>query len=130
MVYGEECATIFSTGVRTMPEWCVDNLASLPTVRCNVYSYQDIQNVYGDFIGAYLLDDASIFGKSERSPVLGEVHCIGTEPELLECSHKNIGYHYCISTSPDFAISCYGIYISPSFINMLTFTYIRQEDKL
>ena len=114
MVYGVEYAIVFGTGVRTMPEWYVDNLASLPTVRCNVYSYQDIQNVYGDFIGAYLIDDVSIFGKSERSPVLGGVHCIGTEPELLECSHLSIGYHHCISTSPDIAISCYGIYPHPS----------------
>ena len=67
------------------------------------------------FIGAYILrDDIERFGNSDRDEVIGEVHCIGTEPELLECSHDSIGYHYCSSyyfvyNEPDIVISCYGM---------------------
>ena len=62
-------------------------------------------------VGAYLLEDASIFGMSDLNPLLGEVHCVGTEPELFECSHTSIGSHSCglnQSFVPDLAISCYG----------------------
>ena len=58
-----------------------------------------------------MVDDASVFGVSERDPVAGEVHCLGTEPELLECSHGTLGQHYCglhLNYIPDIAISCYG----------------------
>ena len=57
------------------------------------------------------MEDARIFGDSERDAVIGEVHCIGTEQELLECSHASIGDHFCgrfLSPIPDIAISCYG----------------------
>ena len=43
--------------------------------------------------------------------VIGEVHCIGTEPELLECSHASVGHHRCgggLSIDHDVIISCYG----------------------
>ena len=59
-----------------------------------------------------MVDDASAFGISERNPLFGEVHCIGTEPELFECSHSFIGWHACGSqwdSVPDIAISCYGM---------------------
>ena len=58
------------------------------------------------------MNDASIFGDSERDAVIGEIDCIGTEQELLECSHASIGFHYCErfrSPVPDIAISCYGM---------------------
>ena len=55
---------------------------------------------------------ARMFGVSERAPLLGEVHCIGTEAELLECSHSSIGRHLCgITLIPpvrDIVISCFG----------------------
>ena len=56
-----------------------------------------------------------MFGTSESPPLLGEVHCIGTEPEILECSHSSIGYHYCGRDNipvPDIIISCYGKFFS------------------
>ena len=55
------------------------------------------------------MNNASVFGDSERDAVIGEVNCIGTEQELFECSHSNIGYHRCRrlpSPVPDIAISC------------------------
>ena len=58
-----------------------------------------------------MVDNASVFGVSERNPVVGEVHCLGTEPELLECSHGTLGQHFCglhLNYIPDIAISCYG----------------------
>ena len=64
------------------------------------------------FIGAYILkDDIDRFGTGDRDKVIGEVHCIGTEPELLEYSHASIGFHYCSSfyNEPDIVISCYGM---------------------
>ena len=63
-------------------------------------------------IGAYVVDDASIFGVSDKNPLFGEVHCVGIEPDLFECSHSSIGFHYCgIHLDPisDIAISCYGM---------------------
>ena len=60
--------------------------------------------------------NASVFGESDRYAVLGAVHCIGTEPELLECSHSSLGQHLCGTnfyvsgfTLSDIAISCYGM---------------------
>ena len=58
-----------------------------------------------------MLNDASVFGVSDENPLLGEVHCVGTEPNLLECSHTSIGIHSCgrqLDPIPDIAISCYG----------------------
>ena len=65
-------------------------------------------------VGAYnIIANPWTFGISERSAVVGEVHCVGTEPELLECSHSSFGYHFCglygFFFSPDIAISCYGM---------------------
>ena len=54
----------------------------------------------------------TVFGVSERAPLLGEVHCVGNEQELLECSHTSIGRHSCGPLSglvPDIIISCYGM---------------------
>ena len=58
-----------------------------------------------------MVDDASVFGTSDRYPLFGKVHCIGTEPKLLECLHSGIGGHECGRDQdpvPDIAISCYG----------------------
>jgi hypothetical protein len=60
-------------------------------------------------VGAYVVDNATLFGESERNAVVGEVHCTGDEPDLLECSHTDIGRHFCGSQYnpvPDIAISC------------------------
>ena len=67
-------------------------------------------------VGAYTLkDDIERFGTSGKDAVIGEVHCIGTESGLLECSHSSIGFHYCSPyyldyDEPDIVISCYGMY--------------------
>ena len=61
------------------------------------------------------------FGASERDTVIGEVHCIGTELELLECSHDSIGIHRCggiTSTIPDLVISCFGKYLGSHLLNV------------
>ena len=64
---------------------------------------------------AYILEhDPQRYGASGRVAVVGEVHCVGTEPELLECSHASIGSHLCkgISRSdPDIIVSCLGIHM-------------------
>ncbi|CAI8055169.1 Scavenger receptor cysteine-rich domain superfamily protein, partial [Geodia barretti] len=59
--------------------------------------------------GAYILDYEDRFGTSNRSAVIGEVYCNGTEPELLECFHASIGTHRCYrgSIDTDIIISCY-----------------------
>ena len=38
---------------------------------------------------------ANMFGASSEHFVVGEIHCVGTETELLECSHDSIGHHRC-----------------------------------
>ena len=69
------------------------------------FHYKDAQIVEGEL--------ARMFGVSERAPLLGGVHCIGTETELLECSHTSIGRHSCgINVVPpirDIVISCVGM---------------------
>lgn len=67
--------------------------------------------------GAYVMK-ANMFESDSKLVVLGEVHCIGTETKLLECSHGSIGAHACglaasagyIPTEHafDVAISCSG----------------------
>ena len=63
-----------------------------------------------DVTEAYVVPNASVFGKSSRHAVVGEVHCLGIEPELLECSHTSLGQHICRDDFPftisDIAISC------------------------
>ena len=52
------------------------------------------------------MDDASIF---DRNPLVGEIHCIGTESGLFECSHSSIGAHNCghnLEPVPDIVIYC------------------------
>jgi c-mer proto-oncogene tyrosine kinase/anaplastic lymphoma kinase/receptor tyrosine kinase len=42
---------------------------------------------------------------------VGEVHCTGSETELLECSHNSIGHHFCgglTADADDVAIGCAG----------------------
>ena len=54
-----------------------------------------------------MLDHKTRFGTSDKEAVLGEVHCVGTEPNLLQCSHAR--NHNCQwrSPDPDIIISCY-----------------------
>ena len=67
------------------------------------------------YIGAYVVDDASVFGTSDENPLFGEVHCVGTEPNLFECSHSSVGFHQCgrhQTPVPDIAISCFGMLVN------------------
>ena len=63
-------------------------------------------------LGASVLS-ASVFGASTRLFVVGEVHCTGSETELLECSHNSIGDHLCgiADDADDVAIVC-GMFLS------------------
>ena len=58
---------------------------------------------------------ARIFDTENRLFVVGEVHCTGTEKELLECSHGSIGHHFCGGFTADadqVAIVC-GMFLCP-----------------
>ena len=47
---------------------------------------------------------------SKRPVLLDDVHCIGTENTLWECSHSTIGKHSCGENEPsNVAIQCQGI---------------------
>ena len=68
--------------------------------------------------GAYPVP-TNVFGPGSEHVVLGDVHCIGTESGLLECSHNSVGDHICglyafyygkSEHHFDVAISCYGKY--------------------
>ena len=54
--------------------------------------------------------DGNSFERSEKQMVIGGIHCVGTEPELLECNYHSIGSHYCPQSHmidyPDIVISC------------------------
>ena len=74
-------------------------------------------SIYGVII-LYVLGvsvlSASIFGASSRPFVVGEVHCTGTETEVLECSHNSIGDHFCGDSTDganEVAIAC-GMFLS------------------
>ena len=64
-------------------------------------------------LDAHILDYQKRFGSSENDAVVGEVHCVGTENELLECSHSSVGNHQCwyffYDDHPEIIISCYGM---------------------
>ena len=65
------------------------------------------------FKGAYVVEDPlpHVFGVSNRFPLFGEVRCVGSEPNIFECSHSSIGSHSCDHSNPavpDIIISCYG----------------------
>ena len=79
----------------------------------------NIRRTYGIYYshneGAYVVQDQlpHVYGMSDRVFLLGEVHCVGNEPELLECSHTSIGVHSCgrdaTSIPDDIIISCRGM---------------------
>ena len=53
---------------------------------------------------------SNIFGDGSRPFVVGEVHCTGTEAQVLECSHNGIGDHLCggsMEDVDDVAIVCH-----------------------
>ena len=57
----------------------------------------------------------NVFGPVSGRIVVGEIHCTGTETELLDCSHNSIGEHLCmppVDSEHDIgiAISCYGMH--------------------
>ncbi|CAI8006305.1 Deleted in malignant brain tumors 1 protein, partial [Geodia barretti] len=83
-------------------DWSLDN-ASLARVVCRALGFSQY--------GAYVIDHSpDKYGTSERNAVIGEVRCVGTEVELLECSHSSIGVHHCgyhNVTDPDIIISCF-----------------------
>ena len=113
MECGVESVMLSSTGVLTMPEWCAGSWGSLKRVRFHMFILTN-KHLLLLCTGAYVLDFKQRFGTSERSAVIGEVHCVGTEPELLKCSHASIGSHRCgINTDySDIIISCYGRWLS------------------
>ena len=114
---GAESATDSSIGVQTTPELCVISWGFLLKVRKLIHHLmwvvilyltcckKDARVVEGEL--------ARMFWVSERAPLLGEVHCIGTETELLECSHTSIGRHSCgvtvVPPVPDIVITCSGM---------------------
>ena len=58
-----------------------------------------------------------MFASASNHPVLlDDVHCIGTEDKLLDCSHASIGNHLCGQFLQDHdmpsnvAIQCTGVY--------------------
>ena len=52
----------------------------------------------------------AVFGEGEGPVFLDQVHCIGTEEKLLDCSHGGIGHHSCAAEHElDVAIICKGI---------------------
>ena len=53
--------------------------------------------------------DSKKYGTSERLIVIGEVYCTGTESELLECPHANIGKHHCRFSDMNIFVACYGM---------------------
>ena len=63
------------------------------------------------------------FGTNKKA-VIGDVHCVGMEKELLECSHASIGSHYCgrlshdeYANGSDIVISCYGTNMGTVVLN-------------
>lgn len=94
-----------------MPEWCAVSLASPQVVR---YDISLFRNVYKSIfsIGVYMLNTGlDGYGDSTKDAVIGQVRCVGTEPNLLECSYARVGFHACgniASSDPDIIISCYG----------------------
>ena len=67
---------------------------------------------------AYVLDYHPMLGKREGHAVIGEIQCLGTELELVECSHASIGKHHCggMNENNDIIISCYGVMFINYFI--------------
>ena len=105
---GGECVTDWATGNWTTQWSFAVNLASQLMV-CVCVCVVCVTTACTPLLpGAYVIEDANLFGVSSLDLVIGEVHCIGTEPGLLECSHGSIGYHLCSDSVPDIAISCYG----------------------
>ena len=90
------------------------------------------QTVWCHFVtDAYILEpNIARFGTSHRDAVIGEVYCVGNEPELLECSHGSIGSHRCDVypdyniTNTDIIISCYGIIMCMCISGQYTFVHI------
>ena len=110
MEYGVECVITSDTGVLTMPELCAVNWDTLKKVSlCWRLYYLFILPPNTE---AYNLYYDPRFGSSKESAVIGEVNCVGTEPELLECSHSSIGNHNCLRSNAetDIVISCFGAY--------------------
>ena len=121
MESGVESATDSSIGVQTMPELYVDSWGFL--MKVTIFPYHLLKFPYNcPNKGAYVIDEAlpHVYGTSERIHIVGEVHCIGTEQELLECSHTSIGVHSCSRDAapvPDILISCYGLKIFLFIVN-------------
>ena len=102
--------------------WGPDNAA----VVCHQLGFSEVGKIRNLFFQLVLMDiclpligafvvAASVFGPVSGHIVVGEVHCTGTETELLECSHDSIGDHLCgppLKSEDDVgvAISCYGMH--------------------
>ena len=68
----------------------------------------------------------AVFGQGKGPVFLDQVHCIGTEDRLMECSHDGIGSHICGQFTAfldeyesehefDVAINCKGLKLHPSY---------------
>ena len=69
-----------------------------------------------------MIENEERFEKYDSVPVLGGTHCVGTEPELLECTHYTIGNHHCGGQNKysDIIISCTGMCnITHSLLNQM-----------
>ena len=70
---------------------------------CNAYSRALPHMKFIHFLcvlDAFVIS-ASVFGAGSRPFLVGEVHCTGTDPKLLECSHNSIGHHRCADSTDD-----------------------------
>ena len=90
-----------------MPEWCAVNWGSLKRVRDIVITTRLIFATYiNNDVGAYL----DLTKSTDKDAVIGEVNCVGTEAELLECSHASVGVHHCYESPSNYYYYYYYYY--------------------
>ena len=59
-----------------------------------------------------MLESEEGYERHDNLVVIGGIHCVGTELELLECIHNSIGMHNCGGIDDYFnaKISCTGMW--------------------
>ena len=122
MECGVVSVILLETGLLKIVKSCAVNWDSM----MRVVSYYAVTSIF--IILTYtepLLLDYSLewFGTNKKA-VIGDVHCVGMEKELLECTHASIGSHYCGRLSDDeysngshIVISCYGTKMCTVVVN-------------